>query len=151
MAGGKGPEIRRFCSRRLSSSPASSSSVNACVREPPCVSVASHAQHCLVREAALARPRDPTTGEDGCYELEGDVGSVALPNNLSDSIRLRLATVEEQDHDLHTLLKLAAVRGAPAPSRDMGHASTGTLAVAPPRLFFCAKTPCVPFCQPACL
>ena len=42
---------------------------------------------------------------------QGDIGSIALPTNLSESIRLRLAGVAERDAPLHLLVKLAAVMG----------------------------------------
>ena len=41
--------------------------------------------------------------EDGMYELEGQIGSIALPTNLSESLRLRLASVAERDAPLHLL------------------------------------------------
>ena len=48
---------------------------------------------------------------DGVYELEGDIGKIALPTNLAESIRLRLAAVAERDPSLDLLLKLVAVMG----------------------------------------
>ena len=48
---------------------------------------------------------------DGFFELEGDIGDVKLPTNLSESLRLRLASVAERDAPLHLLVKLAAVLG----------------------------------------
>ena len=47
--------------------------------------------------------------DDGCYELEGELEELRLPRSLQESIRLRLATVEEQDATLLLLLQLAAV------------------------------------------
>ena len=49
--------------------------------------------------------------DQGCYELEGSLHDMDLPTSLSDSIRLRLATVRQADPPLDTLLKLCAVMG----------------------------------------
>ena len=49
--------------------------------------------------------------EAGEYELEGDIASTHLPTSLSQSIRLRLAKVEERDPALDLVLKLCACMG----------------------------------------
>ena len=49
--------------------------------------------------------------EAGEYELEGDIASTHLPTSLSQSIRLRLAKVEERDAALDLVLKLCACMG----------------------------------------
>ena len=53
----------------------------------------------------------PVQNEEGNYELEGEIEELALPTSLRESIRLRLATVEEADAELDLLLQLAAVLG----------------------------------------
>ena len=49
--------------------------------------------------------------EAGEYELEGDIASTPLPTSLSESIRLRLAKVEERDPALDLVLKLCSCMG----------------------------------------
>ena len=60
--------------------------------------------------------------EDGAYELKGEIGMMALPSNLSDSLRLRLAVVERCDAPLHLLVKLAAVRDQAVGQPHCAHA-----------------------------
>ena len=48
--------------------------------------------------------------ESNEFELEGSMDSFTLPRSLTDSIRLRMDTVREQDPSLYTLLSLVAAQ-----------------------------------------
>ena len=50
--------------------------------------------------------------DDGTYEVEGELETLALPTTLEDSIRLRLLAVHEREPALGRLLKVAAVLGS---------------------------------------
>ena len=59
---------------------------------------------------SLCSGADPSfLNSENCFELEGEISALPLPTSLQSSIRLRLATVEEQEPALYLLLQLAVV------------------------------------------